>query len=279
MPFARFSFFLVLGLIFAGTTAKAGDKPELVFGIFPYVTPAQLMEFHSPLRDYIAKSLRRPVALVTAPDFQSFADRTQQGQYDLILTAPHMGRLAETRDGYKRLVQTGHTVQGIFLARKDSDIYQIEDLKGKRLMMAQPVSLFYQMADQLLRKKGLVPGESITIVETRTHNNAMTAPLRGEADASVTGFLLWQVLGQEHKDQLRVIATTDKQPGFVLMASKRISKQDMNKLMKVLMNFHRLSEGKAYLAATGYGSFKKIDDKTMKSLDPYTRVLQTSTGP
>lgn len=279
MPITRFSFFLTLGLIFAGTTAKAGDKPELVFGIFPYVTPAQLMEFHSPLRDYIAKSLGRPVALVTAPDFQSFADRTQQGQYDLILTAPHMGRLAETRDGYKRLVQTGHTVQGIFLARKDSDIYRIEDLKGKRLMMAQPVSLFYQMADQLLRKKGLVPGESITIIDARTHNNAMTAPLRGEADASVTGILLWGVLGQEHKDQLRIIGTTDKQPGFMLMANKRINQQDTKKLLNILMNFYRLPEGKAYFSETGYEGFKRIDDKVMKSLDPYTRVLQTSTGP
>lgn len=279
MPITRFSFFLALCLSLAGATAKAEDKPELVLGIFPYVTPGQLMEFHSPLRDYLANSLGRPVALVTAPDFQSFVDRTQQGQYDLILTAPHMGRLAETRDGYKRLVQTGHTVQGIFLARKDSDIHKIEDLKGKSLMMAQPVSLFYQMAGQLLRKKGLVPGESITIIETRTHNNAMTAPLRGEADASVTGILLWNVLGQEHKDQLRVIGTTDKQPGFMLMANKRISKQDMNKLVKVLMNFHRLPEGKAYLAATGYEGFVKIDDKVMKGLDPYTRVFQTSPGP
>jgi phosphonate transport system substrate-binding protein len=237
------------------------------------------MEFHSPLRDHLAKSLGRPVALVTAPDFQSFIDRTQQGQYDLILTAPHMGRLAETRDGYKRLVQTGHTVQGIFLARKDSDIQKIEDLKGKTLMMAQPVSLFYQMADQLLRKKGLIPGESITIIDTRTHNNAMYAPLRGEADASVTGILLWNVLGQEHKDQLRVIGTTNKQPGFMLMANKRISKQDVNKLTNILMNFHKLPEGKAYLSATGYEGFKKIDDKTMKSLDPYTRVFLTQTGP
>ncbi len=61
-------------------------------------------------------------------------------------------------------------------------------------MIAQRVSIIYQMAEHLLREKGLVPGESVTIVETRTHNNAMHAPLRGEADTSVTGTLLWRVL-------------------------------------------------------------------------------------
>lgn len=278
MPITRFSFFLALGLILAGTTVKAEDKPELVFGVFPYVTPGQLMEFHSPLRDYLAKSLGRPVSLVTAPDFQSFVDRTQRGEYDIILTAPHMGRLAETRDGYKRLAQTGHTVQGIFLARKDSDIHKLEDLKGKTIMMAQPISIVYQMAEHRLREMGLIPGESITIVNTRTHNNAMYAPLRKEADASATGILLLEILKQEEKEQLRVIGSTVKAPGFMMMSNKRMSKKDISKLKNVVMNFGKTPEGKAYFSATKYEDFVKIDDKVMKSMDPYIQIFKTPAG-
>ena len=72
----------------------ADEKTPLTLGVFPYVSPVQLAAFHAPLKDYLTKSLGRPVTLVTAPDFNSFVDRTRDGQYDIIFTAPHLGRLA-----------------------------------------------------------------------------------------------------------------------------------------------------------------------------------------
>lgn len=269
----------VLALMLGPAYAMASEKTPLVLGVFPYVSPVQLAAFHTPLKDHLAKSLQRPVSLVTAPDFDSFIERTRQGQYDIIITAPHLGRLAETRDGYQRLAQTRHVVQGIFLARKDSSIYRIEDLRGKNVMIAQKVSIIYQMAEQLLREKGLVPGESVTIIETRTHNNAMHAPLRGEADASVTGTLLWRVLQDEQKDQMRVIGATEEAPGFMLMANRRLAKQDVGKIKNLLLDFHRVSGSEAYFSATGYEKFEPIHDKAMKKLDPYTRILLNPAGP
>lgn len=265
---------LVLGL----SSAMASDKTELVLGVFPYVSPAQLAAFHTPLKDYLAKSLQRPMSLVTAPDFDSFVERTHKGQYDIIITAPHLGRMAEIRDGYKRLAQTGHFVQGIFLARKDSNIHKIEDLRGKTVMIAQRTSIIYQMAEHLLRDNGLVPGESVTIIETRTHNNAMSAPVRGEADASVTGTLLWQVLGEDQKDQMRVIGTTEEAPGFLLMANQRLPKQDIEKIKSLLLNYHKVAGSEVYFSTTGYKQFQQIDDKAMKRLDNYTRIFNL-TGP
>ena len=259
--------------------AAASEKTPLILGVFPYVSPGQLAAFHTPLKEYLARSLERPITLVTAPDFQAFIDRTQAGQYDIIITAPHLGRLAETRDGYLRLAQTGHAVQGIFLARKDSNIHRIEDLKGKSVMIAQKVSIIYQMSEQLLRQKGLVPGESVTIIETRTHNNAMHAPVRGEADASVTGTLLWRVLADEQKNRLRVIGTTEELPGFLLMANKRLSAPDVARIKGLLLDFHRVPGSEPYFATTGYEKFKHIDDRVMRRMDPYTRILTAPARP
>ncbi|MGV8991713.1 MAG: phosphate/phosphite/phosphonate ABC transporter substrate-binding protein [Thiobacillus sp.] len=263
----------VLALVASSSFAFASDKSELILGVFPYVSPAQLIAFHTPLKDHLAKRLQRPVTLVTAPDFDSFVERTRLGQYDIILTAPHLGRLAEMRDGYQRLAMTGHTVQGIFLTRKNSPIQRIEDLKGKSVMIAQRTSIIYQMAEALLREKGLVPGENVTIIDTRTHNNAMHAPLRGEADASVTGTLLWQVLGEEQKDQMRVIGTTDEAPGFMMMANKRLSRQDVETIKNIVLNYHNVAGSEPYFSTTGYKSFQHIDEKVMKKLDPYIRNL------
>ena len=264
------SFVLILVL---GPSALASEKTPLTLGLFPYVTPVQLAAFHAPLKDYLAESLQRPVTLVTAPDLNSFVDRTRDGQYDIVFTAPHLGRLAETRDGYKRVVQTSHTVQGFFLARKDSGIHKIKDLKGKTVMIAQKVSIVYQMAEHTLRENGLVAGESVTIIETRTHNNAMLAPLRGEADASVTGKLLWYVLDDKQKEQMRVIGATGEAPGFLVMAHPRLAAQDIEKIKKLLLDFHRVPGSESYFTTNGYEEFQPVDDRAMKGLDPYTQIF------
>jgi len=270
---------LALVLVLIPHAAMASEKTPLVLGVFPYVSPVQLAAFHAPLKDHLAKSLQRPISLVTAPDFASFVERTREGQYDIIITAPHLGRLAETRDGYKRVVQTSHTVQGFFLARKDSGIHKIKDLKGKTVMIAQKVSIVYQMAEHALRQNGLVPGESVTIIDTRTHNNAIHAPLRGEADASVTGKLLWYVLDDKQKEPLQIIGTTEEAPGFLVMAHPRLAAQDIEKIKKLLLDFHLKPNSESYFTTNGFEKFQPVNDRAMKGLDPYIQIFLKPASP
>jgi len=270
---------LALVLVLVPHAAMASEKTPLVLGVFPYVSPVQLAAFHAPLKDHLAKSLQRPISLVTAPDFASFVERTREGQYDIIITAPHLGRLAETRDGYKRVVRTSHTVQGFFLARKDSGIHKIKDLKGKTVMIAQKVSIVYQMAEHTLRENGLVPGESVTIIDTRTHNNAIHAPLRGEADASVTGKLLWYVLDDKQKEQLQIIGTTEEAPGFLVMAHPRLAAQDIEKIKKLLLDFHLKPNSESYFTTNGFEKFQPVNDRAMKGLDPYIQIFLKPASP
>lgn len=265
-------FYFMLALVFSSLSHSA-EKKEISLGLFPYVTSTQLIQFHSPLISYLTQTLGLEVNIVTAPDFTSFMERTQQSQYDIIFTAPHLGRLAEKRDGYKRVAMTGHRVEGLFLAKKESEINSLDDLKNKKIMIAQRISVVYQMALQTLAEKGLTDGKNVTIIETKTHNNALYAPLRDEADASVTGVLLWHTLGQEYKDKLKVIGSTNSVPGFVLLSHPRVPARTQKKLQQALFDFGKTAEGKAYFASNGLKGFLPIDEKTMRELDPYTRIF------
>lgn len=265
-------FYFMLALVFSSLSHSV-EKKEISLGLFPYVTSTQLVQFHSPLKNYLSQTLGLKVNLVTAPDFDSFMERTQQGQYDIILTAPHLGRLAEKRDGYKRVAMTGHRVEGLFLAKKESEINSLNDLKNKKIMIAQRISVIYQMALQTLAEKGLTDGKNVTIIETKTHNNALYAPLRDEADVSVTGVLLWHTLGQEYKDKLKVIGSTNSVPGFVLLSHPRVPARTQKKLQQALFDFGKTPEGKLYFESNGLQEFLPIDEKTMRELDPYTRIF------
>lgn len=262
-----------LAILITVSGLSRGAETPLTLGIFPYVSRVQLMAYHTPLKLYLEKRLQRPVDLVTAPDFSEFMARTQKGEYDLLLTAPHLARLAETRDGHQRVAMTAHKVQGVFLARKDSGIHSLADLKGKTIMMAQPISIVYQMGVEELRLNGLVPGKDITVIGSRTHNNALYAPARHESDASVTGLVLWNNAEPDVREQLVEIGKTQGAPGFMLMAHKRVPAALIKRIQSALLDMHKTKEGKTYFEETEFKYFEKIDDKTMKKLDPYTRIL------
>jgi phosphonate transport system substrate-binding protein len=262
---------LVAALLALSRAASAED--ELVFGVFPYVSPGKLVEFHSPLKHYLSRTLERPVSMVTAPDFQSFRDRTQRGEYDLILTAPHLGRLAQVRDGYMPVVRTMHEVSGVFLVRSDSEIRTIGDLRGKSVMMAAPSSVLFQMALEEFDRQGLTPGQDLRVIETRTHNNAMFAPLRGEADASLTGIKLWNTAAEEVKSQLRVIGETEAVPGFLLLANERLSDDDVQALKELLLVFKDTPEGAQDFVGRKLKGFGEITDKELERLDPYIQIF------
>ena len=108
-------------------------------------------------------------------------------------------------------------------------------------------------------------GKNITIITTRTHNNAMYSVIKGESDASVTGVNLYTALLKREGPVVRKIGETPKVPGFMLMANPSLHKDLVAKLHRAALAFSTTEEGKNYIF-TGY---KDIDDATMISLDAY----------
>ena len=127
--------------------------------------------------------------------------------------------------------------------------------------------------DRALRSQGPIPGQNVQIIETRTHNNAMYAPLRGEADAAMTGIVLWESVGEEYKGRMREIGRSETKPGFVLMARKDLPQASVDRLRQALLAFDRTPAGKAYFEETKFKKFREINDKTMREMDPYVPVL------
>jgi len=75
---------LFLSFFFLLPSALAEEK-SLVFGVFPYLTPRQMVDQFAPLKEHIARELGHPVTLSTAQDYKNFIERTSAGEYDFIL--------------------------------------------------------------------------------------------------------------------------------------------------------------------------------------------------
>lgn len=259
-----------LSLACAAPIAAAGN---LIFGVYPYLSATQVVDHYSLLRDLLARSLGRPVTMVSAPDFPSFIERTRKGEFDVVLTAPHMGRLAEKRDGWLRVAQTGYQMEIVALTRLDSTVQRLDELRGKAIAIGSRDSMTYQIIAEALAKDGLALERDLKVVETPSFSNVMHALTRGEADAGATSRRLWSMAPDSQRNAVREIFHAQPAPGFFVMAHPRLGEAAVQSLRKALLGFHATPEGKAFFRKTQQLDFRPIDDETMRRIDPYTAIL------
>lgn len=255
-------------LLTFGQDGRAVETP-LVFGIFPYQSNTQLIAQCSPLRDYLQQAGGQQMEIVSAPDFNSFRDRTRAGEYDIVYTAPHLGRLAEIESGFKRVAITRYRTQSVILVAKDSPLQKLADLRGKSLAIPPATAIVNMLTIELLRGNGLESGRDFKLLVQDNMQNAIAAILRGDSDAGAAGLAPWRSFPQ--RDQLRVIAKSAEVPGLIIMAHPRVPRETIAKLRRALIAFNDTAEGKEYFALTNLGAWLPVDDATMHTLDPYAR--------
>lgn len=270
----RFVFTLLAAVaMLAGLPPARAQGGEVVFGIYPVHSPTRIVELFTPLRDHIAAALGRPVTIVSAPDFATFIERTRKGDYDVAFTAPHMGRLAEKRDGYLPVAQSGYRITAIVVVRKESTVRSVDDLRGRTVAVGSRDSMTFQIMDQVLRQKKMALGREVPFIESATFSNVMQAVIHKEVEAGVTGLGVWQSAPEEQRRQLDMIYRAEPAPGFFVIAHPRLGDAARHKLQAALTSFKDTPEGAEYFKRTAQVDFRPMDAATMKQVDPYVAVL------
>jgi ABC-type phosphate/phosphonate transport system substrate-binding protein len=115
----------------------------IIFGILPFISAEQLVIRFTPLVRYLSRELRTPVRIETAPNFVEFARRTHEDQrYDILFTAPHFYPQARSKAGYRLIAGVDSPgMWAVIVVPRKSQIYNIDDLAGKRLATVHPAGL------------------------------------------------------------------------------------------------------------------------------------------
>jgi phosphonate transport system substrate-binding protein len=251
---------------------QAADDSPLVFGVFPYLSPRLMVEQFNPLKDYLTKTLGRPIELRSAQDYKGFIEGTGRGDYDFMFDAPQLARLAQKRESYRPLAQTGYRIQIIAVTRKDAAVKSLEDLRGQSISIGARMSMTHQIMRDELRKAGLELDRDVKYLDTAYFSNVLQSVIRGDAIAGATGTSLWYGAPAEERAQLREFFRAKEVPGFILVGHPRLGNETLTKLQKALHAFHGTPEGKVFFDKTKQTDFRPVDEATMKSLDPYTEI-------
>lgn len=255
-----------MALCLAWPAAMAADD-GLRFGVFPSLAARVIVEGYQPLANGLAGSIGQPVNLESTPDFITFHKRTMAGEYDLVLTAPHLAWLAWKEGEYRPLLSYTEPVRGLLIVRADSPYRQLADLRGKTIAMPDPLAIVFIRMKKIIEKEGLVLGRELTVIETGSHTNAATHVNERQADAAVLGRQAFQRLPPELRDNMRVIAETPAIPGQIFLVHARIAPARQRAIGRAIEQFTRTGAGVEFLRKGGFGGVRPLKKNELKQVE------------
>lgn len=225
----------------SGTSTRA--QAEVRLGILPRLSAVELYDMFSPLARYLSKETGEKVSLVIPRDFDAFKAAARAGQIDVGFANPLIYVQLKKEMALDPLAlaseaKAGPRFRGVIIARKDSTIRSIHDLKGKRLMFVDKSSaagyIFQMMA---LSSAGMdVKKDFITLPFAKTHDVVVKAVFNGAADA---GGLREDDLDKQKESldlsRLRIVAYTDYYPNWPLFAAPTLRKEFSEKIRTALL--------------------------------------------
>lgn len=240
---------------------------EFSFGVFPQLSARTLAETYQPLTNFLGSSLGQPANLESAPDFFTFHKRTLDGEYDLVLTAPHMAWLAWKEGGYTPILTYTEPARGFLVVRADSPYRQLTDLRGKTIAIPDPNAVINIRMEKILANAGLVMGRDVLVAEVGSHTNAAMHVTEKQADAAIVGVFPFLRLPKEVRDNLRVLAETPTMPSHTFLVKPRTTPAREQAIRQAVENFMQSEAGKAFLQKTGMGGVRPLKKDELKQVE------------
>lgn len=256
----------------------AAQGTPLIVGVLPTLSPRVLLNNYQPFRAYLEQTLKRPVEMVTATDFAAFHKGTMAGDYDIVVTAAHLGRLAQMEGGYLPLATYKAANRAMLMTSRAAPLKSIRDLRGHAVATLDRFALITGQALLWLETQGLRERIDFRLLETPSHNSAAYSVLSGESALAIISPAGWKQMPANIRDGLQVFAKLPAIPGLMWLANPRLARE-VARLKPALLAFSPdLPEGKQFFEVTGYQGMREMTPEEMKSLDPYTQYLQQHLG-
>lgn len=264
---------LVLLLAAFARPAASAEKP-LIFGVFPNMTAKQIVETYHPLAHALEKSLHRRVIVYSARDFRTFVERTRQGEYDLLLTAPHLAWLARQDVGYRPLLKYARPTRGLLVVKSTSPYSMPDELRGHTVATADAIAVAVMAVQAELAAYGLQQNRDYYTSDAGTHLNAVMQVINGRADAAILGMHPYLMLPDDVRQQLRVLVETPPLSSLMYLTHPRMRDQEAMAVRRALLAFAASPEGLAFMQHGGYGGFVAVEGDELRAFRPYAQEAQ-----
>ena len=250
-------------------TAQTAGSPEAQFnlGVLPNVNARLILTNYQPMREYFQRELKRPAQIATAPDFRQFHQATQRGDYDMIVTAPNLGRLAQVDSKWEPLAMYEPKIPALLVALASNTTANPKQLQGKAVAMANPQSLVALVGVKWLEDQGLKLGKDFKAVVTANDDSLGTVLNTGEAPLAIMSMGEFNAKPEALRKTLRIVTEITKLPGFLVMANPNLPKADKQRLKQLVLAFPQTEESKKFFMLAGVNNIRDVSEAELKQLD------------
>jgi phosphonate transport system substrate-binding protein len=257
--------------------AQSIDYPKILqVGILPTLSARVLLKNYQPLQLYLERELKQQVELTTATDFKTFHLNTIEGKYDVVVTAAHMARLAQTEAKYAPIAVFRAANRAVLIEATDHPLRSIQDLRGKSLAIGDRNALIVSQTINYLLQQGLREGIDYTLVETPTHNSAAYSVQSHQSVLAVSSPSGLKNIPDAIKDSVKTFAALPDLPSLIWLVHPQLT-SEVPRIKAAILGFTSdMEEGKQFFDATGYIGLRDISSAEMKLLDPYAKVLSNT---
>ena len=266
--------------------AVAGFRPgtasaEIKLGLLPRLSATEMTTMFTPLAEYLSKETGEKVSLVIPRDFDAFKALVASGQVDMGFANPLVYVQLKKSDPSLDLLglaseKAGIKFRGIIIARKDTGIEKVQDLKGKKIIFVEQDSAAGHIFQMLtLSKAGLDVKKDFTKLPfAKKHTNVALAVFNKAADAGgIREDDLEKMKAVVDLAQIKIVAYTDYYPNWPLFGTKRINKATSEKVKAALLKLKPNSpEAQRVAGSAQITGFAPIVDKDYDLLRQAAKV-------
>ncbi len=250
------------------TTTPA--RAELILavneGVTYYVTPSEIREKYKDLADLLGKQLKTTVKIVPVDQYPVLRKGLDEQQYDLAFVHPAHHSLVSLRDGKYQLVALtkGYTeYKARFFVKKDAQMKQPADMKGKRFGMPDPDSITAVITRATMRDLGIDAAKA-DIRTTRYQDAVPFFVDNGFSDVGITGS--GAVVKQWQEKGGAVLYESKGVPIKHMIASTKMRDTDLEKVRALMLGLDKSEAGQKILAKIGYKGYESGDPQQLALL-------------
>jgi phosphonate transport system substrate-binding protein len=257
---------LVLFFLIFSITIEANES--LILGVSSKKIALSKLESWQLILAEVSKRSKIDIQLVVAKDHQTLIDLMKNKKIDLAYLSPVFYVKAYDELNCKPVVlekRLGSSYyQGGFIVRKNSEIINLDNLKGKKLALTaeKDSTSGYYLPIAILKRNGINFQKDLDIVYTGKHINVLKSVSYGLVDAgAIKLFILDDEVNKEFSSNIRIVATSSYIPTSSITARKDMDTKIINRLRKAFLSLNNDPKGLESMQKSGFDGFAISNDQ------------------
>ena len=220
-------------------------KDTYTFSVVPQQAAKKLAQVWTPILKEVSAKSGLNLTFTTAKNIPTFEQRLAKGEYDLSYMNPYHYTVFSKDPGYVAFAKRkNQKIQGILVARKDSPIKSLEELKGKTLAFPAPAAFAATILPQAnLKLKGI----DFTPQYVSSHDSVYLSVSKKLFPVGGGVKRTFNSTDPSVRNNLKVLWETKGYTPHAFAAHPKIPKNDLAKVQQAFISLNNTAQGKQLL--------------------------------